>query len=223
MQFNIKTLTLIIAAISLAGCNSISSKHIKCDDERTTALITQDLQESLNKSLEIKLKQLIKNGAIQDLDPAKLKLSAKSVQFNLVDSRTEYVDPDSPKTKCTIDLTTTIPSDVVKKADDARAKVNYETVAELAVKSNLDLDSNKIKLALEYTVQPTDKGDKVIVKLNNKLAMQNLTADILTSAFLKPQIEKNNIKSMQSEYGYNANEVFENAAVVDAPEYYEGE
>lgn len=66
----------------------------------------------LEKSLERELKLLIKDGS--DLDPAKLKLSAKNIQFSLADSRTDFIDPNSPKTSCSIDLTVTVPSDLIK-------------------------------------------------------------------------------------------------------------
>ncbi len=54
-------------------------------------LVTQVLNDNLEKSLERELKLLIKDGSIKDLDPAKLKLSAKNIQFSLADSRTDLL------------------------------------------------------------------------------------------------------------------------------------
>lgn len=214
MKLNKKIIAVMITAVSLSACNSMSSKHVACDDKDAVSIATQVLQENLDKTLSENLKDLITQNYIKDLDPAKLKLSAKSVQFSLVDSRTEHVDPNSPKTECTIDLTATLPSDLVKKADDTRVKLNEVTVAGYADSLGLDYEGNKIKLELMYTIQPTDKGDKILVKLKNQSNMLTLISNTLTYAFIKPQIEKNQIRSLHTEA----------APVDDAPDdYYEGD
>ena len=128
MKLNNKTFVVLASVLALTGCNNLFSKHVKCDDEAATSLVTKVLQDDLAQSLEHELKQLIKNGAIKDLDPAKLKLSAQNIQFSMVDSRTDFIDPNSPKTTCTIDLTATIPAELVKRSDEARAKVDAASV-----------------------------------------------------------------------------------------------
>lgn len=193
-----KILTISAVALSLTACKStLFSDHISCDDESGLALVQQIINDDLNKTLDQELKSLIAEGSIKDLDPAKLKLSAQSVNFNLLDSRTEFIDPNSPKTSCSIDLTATIPSDLVKKSDEARVKVERMSTTAQAEELGLDFDNGKVSLVLEYTLQPTDKKDKVLATLKNTQALNVLVADTLTYAFLKPQIEKNEIKLNQ--------------------------
>ena len=198
MKLNNKTLVVLASFLTLTGCNNLFSKHVKCDDESATSLVTQVLQDGLAQSLEGELKELIKNGSIKDLDPAKLKLSAKNIQFSLVDSRTDFIDPNSPKTTCAIDLTAIIPSDLVKKSNEARAKVDVVSVEEHANNLGVNYENNKIHLTLEYVLQPTDKGDKVLALLKNTSNVQTLISETLTYAFLKPQIEKNQIKNLEA-------------------------
>ncbi|NNH01564.1 hypothetical protein [Acinetobacter sp. ANC 5414] len=198
MKLNNKTLFVFASVLTLTGCNNLFSKHVKCDDESATSLVTQVLQDNLEQSLEHELKGLIKNGSIKDLDPAKLKLSAKNIQFSLVDSRTDFIDPNSPKTTCAIDLTVTIPSDLVKKSNEARAKVDAVSVEEHANNLGVNYENNKIHLTLEYVLQPTDKGDKVLALLKNTANVQTVLSETLTYAFLKPQIEKNQIKNLEA-------------------------
>ena len=198
MKLNNKTLVVFASVLALTGCNHLFSNHVKCDDESATSLVTQVLQDNLEQSLERELKELIKNGSIKDLDPAKLKLSAKNIQFSLLDSRTDFIDPNSPKTTCSIDLTATIPSDLVKKSDEARAKVEVVSVEEHANNLGVNYENNKIHLTLEYVLQPTDKGDKVLALLKNTSNVQTLISETLTYAFLKPQIEKNQIKNLEA-------------------------
>lgn len=198
MKLNNKTLVVLASVLTLTGCNNLFSKHVKCDDESATSLVTQVLQDGLAQSLEGELKELIKNGSIKDLDPAKLKLSAKNIQFSLVDSRTDFIDPNSPKTTCAIDLTAIIPSDLVKKSNEARAKVDVVSVEEHANNLGVNYENNKIHLTLEYVLQPTDKGDKVLALLKNSSNVQTLISETLTYAFLKPQIEKNQIKNLEA-------------------------
>lgn len=198
MKLNNKTFFVLISTLALAGCNNLFSKHVKCDDESATSLVTQVLQDDLAQSLEHELKALIKNGAIKDLDPTKLKLSAKNIQFALTDSRTDFIDPNSPKTSCSVDLTATIPSDLVKKSDQARAKVDVVSVEQHANNLGVNYENNKVHLTLEYVLQPTDKGDKVLALLKNTSDVQTLLSETLTYAFLKPQIEKNQIRNLEA-------------------------
>lgn len=198
MKLNNKTFVVLASVLVLTGCNNIFSKHVKCDDEAATSLVTKVLQDDLAQSLEHELKELIKNGAIKDLDPAKLKLSAQNIQFSMVDSRTDFIDPNSPKTTCTIDLTATIPAELVKKSDEARAKVDAVSVEQHANNLGVNYENNKVHLTLEYVLQPTDKGDKVLALLKNTSNVQTLLSETLTYAFLKPQIEKNQIKSLEA-------------------------
>ena len=198
MIFNKKILFILSLLVPLVGCNSIFTKHVKCDDEAATVLVTQVLQNDLNELLDSELKKLINNGSIKDLEPAKLKILAKNIQFTLTDSRTDFIDPNSPKTTCSMDLVVTMPSDLVKRSDEARTKVNVVSVDAHANDLGVDYENNKIHLILEYVLQPTDKGDKILALLKNSSNVQTLLSETLTYAFLKPQIEKNQIKNLEA-------------------------
>ena len=222
---------LIFSSLSvvLCGWNSIFSKHVKCDDESGLKLVEEVLREDLNKLLENELKGFIQRGEIKDLDPAKLKLSAQSVQFKLVDSRTDHIDPDSTKTTCSLDLTVNIPSDLVKKSDEARTKVGFDTVEAQALKEDIDYIAGKISKDLQYTLQPTDKGDKVIASVIDTNVIRKFISDTLLYAFLKPQIEKNQINQSSRNYSEKENAMIQSrteaheAEYSEGGEYYEGE
>ncbi len=62
----------------------------------------------------------------------------------------------------------------------------------------MNYENNKINLTLEYVLQPTDKGDKVLAQIKNSSDMQTLVSDTLTYAFLKPQIEKNQVQNLET-------------------------
>ena len=97
-----------------------------------------------------------------------------------------------------MDLVVTMPSDLVKRSDEARTKVNVVSVDAHANDLGVDYENNKIHLILEYVLQPTDKGDKILALLKNSSNVQTLLSETLTYAFLKPQIEKNQIKSLEA-------------------------
>ena len=183
-----------MVCLSLSGCGTIFSKHLQCDDESANQLIHTILKDDLNKSLENELKQLISAGNIKDLDPAKLKLTAQNIQFLTTDSRTDFIDPNSTKTQCSIDLNISIPSDLVKKSNEARSKVDVQNVESQANELGINFTNNKVDLILEYVLQPSDSGEKVFAVLKNTQNINSLVADTLTYAFLKPQIEKNQIR-----------------------------
>ena len=183
-----------MVCLSLSGCGTIFSKHLQCDDESANQLIHTILKDDLNKSLENELKQLISARNIKDLDPAKLKLTAQNIQFLTTDSRTDFIDPNSTKTQCSIDLNISIPSDLVKKSNEARSKVDVQNVESQANELGINFTNNKVDLILEYVLQPSDSGEKVFAVLKNTQNINTLVADTLTYAFLKPQIEKNQIR-----------------------------
>ena len=219
MKLNKKILLIAFSTISLTGCDQVFSKHIKCDDVNAVELVQKVLKDNLDKTLEHDLKSLINRQVIKDLDPAKLKLSSQNIQYSLLDSRTDRIDPDSTKTTCSIDLTVTLPSDIVKKSDEARAMDNTSSVDEQATKLNLDLRNNKIQMVLTYVIQPTDKGDKVIATVSNSENMNRLTADTLTYAFLKSQFEKNKIRYEQTSQSAQSDDYYQDdMPVADAAE-----
>ncbi|MDV2439143.1 hypothetical protein QR665_06555 [Acinetobacter gerneri] len=197
MQLYKKNLCILISVLALTGCNQFGSKHVKCDDEKAMTTLKEQLAEGLDAALAKELKSLIKIGAIKDLDPAKLKASAKTVQFNLADNRTDFIDPNSPKTHCSLDLSINISSDLVKKSDEARKKVDEISAADQIDEAGLKFENNQIKTVLEYQLQPTNKGDKTIVILKNNAKAEKISSDILLYAFLKPQIEKNLIRKIE--------------------------
>ena len=198
MKLNKKLLVVTISTLLLSGCNNVFSKHVKCDDESAMTLVQTVLKNNLNHILENELKDLIKQGNIKDLDPAKLKLSAQSVQYTLMDSRTDFIDPNSTKTTCSIDLSIIIPTEIMKKSDEARNKVNGTSFETQASQLGIDYKDNKIDLVVKYILQPTDNSNKIIASVENTENVQKLIADTLTYAFLKPQIEKNIIKNIEA-------------------------
>lgn len=198
MRHTAKKLILSVTVLGLAGCNSLFDQHVKCNDETANSLIYQVLKDDLNNSLESQLKDLIRQSQINDLDPAKLKLSAQNIQYVLADSRTDFIDPHSPKTTCSVDLTVTLPSDLIKKSDEARNKVDRWSVESQADDIGLDYENNKINLVLEYQLQPADSGKKIFAHMKNTSNLQTLLSDTLTYAFLKPQIEKNEIRNIEA-------------------------
>lgn len=218
-------LTISTLSVFATGCNGLMSKHVKCDDEKALSLVQNVLTDNLEKQLDKNLKELIHQGAIKDLDPAKLKLSSKNIQYVIADSRTNFIDPNSTQSKCSIDLTVSIPADLVKKSDEARAKINVSSTDYQASQLNLDYMNNKIKMPLEYTLQPTDKGDKVIATVFKTDNLNKLISETLTYAFLKPQIEKNQISTINRSAANAASDAAAaaTAAAADASAYLESD
>lgn len=218
MKFKyISLVSSLVIFTMLSGCNWTDNRHIKCDDEKALNLLQTTLKDDLKKNLNGELKSLINENVIKDLDPNKLGLSANQIDYSLNDSRTNFIDPDSTKTKCAIDLTISIPLDLIKRSNDAREKVGQNSVSKEANNANLDFENNKIKLILEYETQPNDKGDKIFVLLHNAQPAQQFISNTLTYAFLKPQIEKNQVKARE-ETSTNVSTGYDSNAAAEATE-----
>lgn len=215
MKKTLNILTLSIMCLTISGCSSLFKGHKKCDDKSANALIQQVIKDDLDQTLDTELKDLIREGEIKDLDPAKLKVTAQNIQYSLLDSRTDFIDPNSTKTTCSVDLAVSIPSDLIKKSNEAREKVGRWSVEEQASDLGLELNNYKINLVLVYQLQPSDSGEKIFAVLKNTDSLQTLVADTLTYAFLKPQIEKNQIR-LNEEVQQEEKVISEQASVNDA-------
>jgi hypothetical protein len=192
---NILLTTLL--SISLAGCNMFD-KHVKCDDPKGLELVKESVKNSITTLLDKDLKLLISSKTVNDLDPSKLKLSLNNVKFDYQDSRTDNIDPDSTKTVCSIDLTITIPQEIIKKSDISREYYNKNNFEKQATDLNIIYNQGKIEIPLTYILQPTDKGDKIIAYIQNDTDIKSLIKDTLIYAFLKNQIDKDEINSQNN-------------------------
>lgn len=186
----------MVVGLLLSGCNGVGSKHVKCTDPAVEPLLKESVQKQVEKSLDANLKQLIQQGSIKDLDPAKLKVMAKNLQYKFEDVRTDFIDPDSSKTTCVVSFEATIPANIVKKSDEVRVQYDAKNMAAAALAKDIDLsDNNKVSSNLSFVLHPTDDGKKIFLDFNNFVDVKTLLSETLVYAFIQPQVEKNQISN----------------------------
>ncbi|MFA9203651.1 MAG: hypothetical protein ACEQSD_06620 [Flavobacteriales bacterium] len=177
---------LIICSSILAACsNPLSSSKAECNDEASRQLVAETLAKSLNQTGLANIKAMITDKGV-DVDLVKFKAAVQQIKFELTDVRTDRADPQSSKKFCQAMLTVNLPSSLLKDADTAREMYQEMTLPKLAILSDLELDNSSVRHQLEYSVQPTDDGQKIYAELQNAAPTIEFVNQVILDALQKP-------------------------------------
>ena len=177
---------LIICSSILAACsNPLSSSKAECNDEASRQLVAETLAKSLNQTGLANIKAMITDKGV-DVDLVKFKAAVQQIKFELTDVRTDRADPQTSKKFCQAMLTVSLPSSLLKDADTAREMYQEMALPKLAILSDLELDNSSVRHQLEYSVQPTDDGQKIYAELQNAAPTIEFVNQVILDALQKP-------------------------------------
>lgn len=177
---------LIICSSILAACsNPLSSSKAECNDEASRQLVAETLAKSLNQTGLANIKAMITDKGV-DVDLVKFKAAVQQIKFELTDVRTDRADPQTSKKFCQAMLTVNLPSSLLKDADTAREMYQEMTLPKLAILSDLELEGSSVRHQLEYSVQPTDDGQKIYAEVQNAAPPIEFVNQVILDALQKP-------------------------------------
>jgi uncharacterized protein YecT (DUF1311 family) len=176
--------SLLCSILSLSGCNKIFDKSVKCNDETVQKLVINDFNKKLLDSADQSIKALIKEENIT-IDMGRLRSTLNQIKFQVSDIRTNNSDPNSNKEYCSTLFSIEIPSKIIKDADAARTLYNENNVSQIAVLSDIVSEQGQFKKEFDYSVQPTDDGDKVLINLENPESLIYFVRDVAISSLIK--------------------------------------
>lgn len=193
-------LSLILAlstAIGLTGCDKLpgsgSSPEVQCGSETAVDLAKELFQDGV----ESNTKSIARDQDIR-VDSAGLRANISQVTTTLDNVRTNKSDPQSTKKFCVATLTAKLDSDLVTRANFVREYYGMSGVNEDAFEQDIDMDANTISYELEYSVQPTDDGEKIFGKLENGSEVMSFVATTIIDA-----MQRNEVRALKAQDNKN--------------------
>ncbi len=191
---NSEQVSVLAIAISLffmiSGCSN--SLEVDCGGKTTISAVENMLQQRLEDSVR---KQLDSEGSIDGYDSAKLRVGTKQIKVVLADVRTIKKDPDSSRKFCSARLQLTLPNNVVEAANSARSIADMSDVKKLAHENRIDRDGNKYGRELEYSIQPTDDGKKIIAETDEDSSLFTFLTELFSSYLLSEEVRNKAIEA----------------------------
>ncbi len=158
------------------------------------------VEAMLQKELEKRVRnQLDSEGSLEGYDSAKLRTGTKKVKVTLEDVRTIRDDPDSSRQFCSGRILLKIPDSIVEAADSTRALAEVENVKKLANQHRVERLGDKYGLEMEYSIQPTDDGQKLIAETDGDSSLFTFLTELFASYLMSEEVRNSVIEAKKAE------------------------
>lgn len=188
-----QTRQLYIVAVGtflLGGCDS--QVEVECGGLATISAVEDMLQKNLEDSVR---NQLDSEGSIDGYDSSKLRSGTKQIKVTLEDARTIKDDPDSSRKFCSARVQLALPNNVVEAADSTRALAQMDDVKKLAHQNRIERSGNKYGRELEFSIQPTDDGKKIIAETDDDSSLFSFLTEVFSAYLLSDEIRNRAIEA----------------------------
>jgi uncharacterized protein YecT (DUF1311 family) len=185
--------TASITAFLILGLSGCSGKvEVECGSSATTSAVEEMLQKRLDDSVR---NQLDTEGSIDGYDSAKLRSGTRQIKVSLEDVRTIKNDPDSSRKFCSARIQLALPNNVITAADSARMIAKLDDVKKLAHQNRIERSGNRYGRELEYSIQPTDDGKKIIAETDEESSLFTFLTELFSSYLLSEEIRNKAIEA----------------------------
>jgi uncharacterized protein YecT (DUF1311 family) len=139
----------------LSGCGVAATD---CASDSSREVITSIVREQVEKAAEAELSG---EDGTKLAGAAKIRATVAELKVLIEDIRTTKKDPDSTKRFCAGTAKVVIPLAMIQDADQTRKLLDLPNVDSLLEQSGLKRSADSVTFDVEYSVQPTDKRDKI--------------------------------------------------------------
>lgn len=148
---------LFVLALSavLSGCGVAAGD---CASDSSREVITSIVREQIEKAAEAELTS--EDGTAMTA-AAKIRATVAELKVLIEDIRTTKEDPDSTKRFCAGTAKIVMPLAMIQDADQTRKLLDMTSSDSLLQQAGLKRSADLVTFDLEYSVQPTDKRDKI--------------------------------------------------------------
>jgi uncharacterized protein YecT (DUF1311 family) len=180
----------VLVSVMLSGCSN--GVEVDCGGEATIAAVEEMLQKNLEDSVR---SQLDSEGSIDGYDSAKLRSGTRQIKATMEDVRTLKTDPDSSRKFCSARLQLALPKNVVEAADSTRALAKLDDVKKMAHQNRVDRSGNKYGRELEFSIQPTDDGKKLIAETDEDSSLFTFLTEVFSAYLLSEEVRNRAIEA----------------------------
>jgi len=194
----------VLCIVALSSCSSFSGS--KCSSPDAKAAVTQMMQ----KSTEEKVRKLLdEQSSLAAFDRARLVSALKKGEFTLSEVRTTRSDPDSTRKFCSATLRVSFPEEIWQTIQSARNDAGADSWEKLANRLGLDHDASRFSGMMEYSVQPTDDGSKLIAESDAASPFVELLGELFAGYLRSADIRMAKVEQDKA----NAQQAAEQAAI----------
>lgn len=171
----------------MAACSQLGGETAACSGPEATQLVGDILRDSVQDATRETLGERSEPGTYST---SRIRATVGQLRFAIADARTTKDDPDSTKYFCTGLLKVSVPVDVVQSASRARSAAELSSLAALADENGLERAANAFTREIEYSLQPTDEGDKIYAETDVNEQLVGFLSEVLASHLLSSKIEQ---------------------------------
>ena len=153
-----KSVTILPVLALSALMSSCGVAATDCASDSSREVITAIVREQVEKAAEA---ELASEDGTRMSAASKIRATVAEMKVLIEDIRTTKEDPDSTKRFCAGTAKVVIPLAMIQGADQTRKLLDLSNVDSLLEEAGLKRSADALTFDLEYSVQPTDKKDKV--------------------------------------------------------------
>lgn len=178
-----KFLTVLLCATVLSGCGKTA---VECSSGDAKAALEVAIREGLEKAAIDKVKD---DTGDQPISSSSIRAAVASIKLIIENIRTTKEDPNSTKRFCTGNLKIVFSAETLDSASKARELVNLSNVEKMAEDNDVEKGVDYLKSDLDYSVQPTDDGEKVFAEFEGSTSKLDVFGEVIVASLLKSHIE----------------------------------
>lgn len=186
-------IALLGLALLLGGCGKANPD---CGSDASKAAVTDMIKTAIEDGVRAALD---KNAQLAAYDRSKLSAALSKMGLELKDVRTTRTDPNSSRKFCSAKVSISFSDKVIKLIDDTRTAAELESRSNLANRAGIEHDATGLAVELEYSVQPTDDGSKLIAESDAFGPSKDVLAEMFSSYLLSDEVRQAKIAADQEE------------------------
>lgn len=179
----ISSFLAILPVVLVVACGK---PQATCSDAASKLALESAIRDGLEKSVMSRSKD---NTGQQLLGGSKVRAAIADLKLVIESIRTTKEDPDSTKKFCTGNLKVVFGIKNFADADKAREIAGMEGISKAADAANIEKGVDYLKSDLDYSVQPTDDGSKVVAEFEAADGKLDLFGEVLAASLLRPTLE----------------------------------
>jgi uncharacterized protein YecT (DUF1311 family) len=180
---SVTILPVLVLGVLLSGCGVAATD---CASDSSREVITSIVREQVEKAAEA---ELASEDGTRMSAASKIRATVAELKVLIEDIRTTKKDPDSTKRFCAGTAKVVVPLAMIEDADQTRKLLDLSNVDSLLEVAGLKRSADTLTFNLEYSVQPTDKRDKIYGEVEGASAMFTALGQVVGAHLARREIE----------------------------------
>lgn len=182
-MFKKSTMFALACTMLLAACGKPNSN---CSDAGSQSALEAAIREGLEKSI---LAQAKGDDGVLAVEASKVRAAIADLKLVIENIRTTKEDPNSTKKFCTGNLKIVFGTHVFADAEKSREIAGMPTLTQAVDRAALEKGVDYLKGDLDYSVQPTDDGSKVVAEFEAASNKLDVFGEVVAASLLKGNLE----------------------------------